>query len=224
MKKNAQSETTIKEKSLHSAKPEHAALHLSSRFTAAVDYARAIHVERRKGTGIPYMAHLLGVASLVMGEAGQPGVAVNEDMVIAAILHDVVEDHGGRVRLEDVRHNFGDEVARMVSGLSDTFSVDAHDKEPWPERKRAYVERLRREPADVQLISAADKLYNARTMLEDYRQVGAKIWARFHRGRNDQIGYFRALLDVFHAAGSNRIVAELTRVVDKLDRISADEA
>ncbi len=69
-------------------------LHLSSRFTSAIDYARHIHIERRKGTGIPYMAHLLGVAALVMGESGHAGFPVTEDMVIAALLHDAAEDHG----------------------------------------------------------------------------------------------------------------------------------
>src|SRR5947209_20377294 len=98
---------------------ENRPLHFSERFTRAVDYARHLHIERRKGTGIPYMAHLFGVASLVMGEAGLAGFPVNEDMVIAALLHDAVEDHGGAARLEDIRRNFGAEGARMVEGLSD---------------------------------------------------------------------------------------------------------
>lgn len=197
------------------------ALHLSSRFTSAVDYARAIHIERRKGSGIPYMAHLLGVASLVMGETGHVDIPVTEEMVIASILHDVVEDHGGKTRLEDVRHNFGDEVARMVAGLSDTLAEDPHNKDAWPERKENYVKQLRDEPADVQLISAADKLYNARSMLDDYRIVGEALWGRFKRGRDDQMRYFRALIDVYKAAGTNRIVEELERVTDQLERISA---
>src|SRR5208282_2880771 len=88
-------------------------LHLTSRFTSAVDYARHIHIERRKGTDIPYMAHLLGVASLVMGEAGHAAVPLTEDMVIAALLHDAAEDQGGEPRLRDIEQNFGPEVARM---------------------------------------------------------------------------------------------------------------
>lgn len=107
---------------------ETAALHLSSRFTSAIDYARIVHIERRKGTGIPYMAHLLGVASLVMGEAGHAGFPVTEDMVIAALLHDAAEDHGGMLRLMDIEHNFGSNVARMVAGLSDSLA-----KEYWQE-------------------------------------------------------------------------------------------
>jgi (p)ppGpp synthase/HD superfamily hydrolase len=199
-------------------------LHLTSRFTSAVDYARHIHIERRKGTDIPYMAHLLGVAALVMGEAGHAVVPVTEDMVIAALLHDAAEDQGGEPRLRDIEQNFGPEVARMVEGLSDSLSEDAGNKQPWIERKRAYIERLREEPADVRLISVADKLYNARAILEDYREIGAEVWQRFKRGRKDQIWYFDELLRVYKQFEPSRIVDELERVVNELREISAEEA
>jgi (p)ppGpp synthase/HD superfamily hydrolase len=189
---------------------------LSGRFTSALDYARVLHIERRKGTEIPYMAHLLGVASLVMGEAGHVRFAVTEEMVIAAVLHDAAEDHGGDARLKDIAHNFGAKVARMVEGLSDSLAEDADNKRPWLERKQAYVERLRGEKPDVQLISAADKLYNARAILADYRVIGAEIWRRFKRGRGDQIRYFDELLKVYKSAGTNRIVGEFGRVVEEL--------
>lgn len=169
------------------------------------------------------MSHLLGVASLVMGEAGQVPFPVTEDMVIAALLHDAVEDHGGSQRLEDIQYNFGSEVARMVEGLSDTFAEDSSRKENWEDRKHAYIARLRTEPSDVQLISAADKLYNARTILDEYRAIGPRVWERFKRGREQQIWYFTELLKVFKSAGTNRIVDELERVVGELTRISAGE-
>jgi (p)ppGpp synthase/HD superfamily hydrolase len=199
-------------------------LHLTSRFTSAVDYARTLHIARRKGTGIPTMAHLLGVASLVMGEAGLSGALVTEDMVIAAILHDAVEDHGGDTRLEDIRQNFGPNVARMVEGLSDTLAEDPHSKEDWDERKRAYIERLRGEPADVRLISVADKLYNARSIVEDYSVIGSEVWRRFKRGRDLQIWYFETILGVFKSFGKSRIVDEFERVVVELKQISAKDA
>jgi (p)ppGpp synthase/HD superfamily hydrolase len=198
-------------------------LHLTARFTAAIDYARILHIERRKGTSIPSMSHLLGVASLVMGEAGQVPFAVTEDMVIAALLHDAVEDHGGLPRLEDVRRNFGEAVAQMVEGLSDSLSEDSNAKAPWEERKADYLERLRTEPPQVQLISAADKLYNSRTILDEYRSIGPKVWERFKRGREQQLWYFKELLKVFKSAGTNRIVDEFERVVLELDRISAGD-
>jgi len=196
-------------------------LHLSARFTQAVDYARTLHIERRKGTDIPFMAHLLGVAALVLGEAGH--APVTEDMVIAALLHDAAEDHGGQLRLDDIDHNFGPDVANMVEALSDSLTEDPNKKDPWAERKRNYLKRLRKEPANVQLISAADKLYNARAILDDYRKIGPEVWTRFKRGRKHQLWYFRELLKVFKASGKNRIVAELERVTEKLKRISAGE-
>jgi (p)ppGpp synthase/HD superfamily hydrolase len=198
-------------------------LYLGPRFIQAVDYARHLHIERRKGTTIPFMAHLLGVASLVMGEAGRVPFPVTEEMVVAALLHDAVEDYGGASRLADVAHNFGPEVARMVEGLSDTLVEDPCKKEPWEERKKGYLDRLRTEPLDVQLISAADKLYNARTVLDEYRVIGPEVWKRFKRGRDLQIWYHRELLKSFKASGSNRIVDEFERVVDELERISAAE-
>jgi (p)ppGpp synthase/HD superfamily hydrolase len=199
-------------------------LHLTTRFTSAVDYARHIHIERRKGTDIPYMAHLLGVASLVMGEAGNAGFPVTEDMVIAALLHDAAEDQGGLPRLRDIEQNFGPDVARMVEGLSDSLSEDPGNKQSWPERKQAYIERLRGEPADVRLISVADKIYNARSILEDYREIGPLVWERFKRRRAEQIWYFDELLAVYKSTGTSRIVEELERVVEELRQISAAEA
>lgn len=188
---------------------------LGSRFTQAVEYARHLHTEFRKGTRIPYMAHLLGVASLVLGEAGGR-VPVTEDMVIAALLHDTVEDHGGMPRLNEVERLFGPGVARMVAGLSDTFAEDHNNKEGWEERKMAYIDRLRTEHDDVLLISAADKLYNAKSILDDYREIGDAVFERFHRGAEQQLWYFDELLAVFRAHPHNRIVDELDRVVEKL--------
>jgi (p)ppGpp synthase/HD superfamily hydrolase len=199
-------------------------LYLTARFTSAIDYARHIHIERRKGTDVPYLAHLLGVASLVMGEVGYVHFPVTEDMVIAALLHDAAEDHGGLPRLRDIEQNFGSNVARMVDGLSDSLTEDPSKKQSWLERKQTYIQKLREEPADVQLISAADKLYNARAILEDYREVGPRVWERFKRGRNDQIWYFDELIKVFRLSGVNRIVGELERVVNELRQISAEEA
>jgi (p)ppGpp synthase/HD superfamily hydrolase len=198
-------------------------LFLSARFTAAVDYARHLHIETRKGSNIPAMAHLLGVASLVMGENGHAPVPVTEDMVIAALLHDAVEDHGGKPRLRDIEHNFGANVARMVAGLTDSFEEDAAQKQSWEERKAGYIERLAKEPLDVQLISAADKLYNARTILSDHRDVGAKVWQRFKRGRKEQMGYYRELLRVFKQQPTNRIVEEFERVVAELEAETAND-
>jgi (p)ppGpp synthase/HD superfamily hydrolase len=196
---------------------------LTERFTNAVEYARRLHTEYRKGTDIPYMAHLLGVAAIVMGEAGHQE-PVTEDMVIAALLHDTVEDHGGLPRLNDVREKFGDNVARMVAGLSDTFAEDHDKKEHWDVRKSTYLNRLAAETNDVLLISAADKLYNARAMLEDFREIGDAVWVRFHRGADQQLWYFGELLKTFKQRPRNRVVDEFERVLRELTRLISDSA
>jgi len=196
-------------------------LRLTDRFDAAVEYARTVHTGFRKGSKVPYLAHLLGVASLVMGETGHVPFAVTEDMVIAALLHDAVEDEGGLPRLADIEEKFGKEVAEIVLGCSDSVATDSDKKEEWAARKAGYIQKLRGESQGTLLVSAADKLYNARAILEDYRQVGAEVWKRFQRGRNDQIGYFEALLKVYEVKCAGwRIIGELKRVVTELKRVT----
>jgi (p)ppGpp synthase/HD superfamily hydrolase len=196
---------------------------LTERFTDAVEYARQLHTEYRKGTDIPYMAHLLGVSALVMGEAGGR-VPVTEDVVIAALLHDAVEDHGGMPRLREIEGRFGAEVSRMVAALSDTFAEDHDKKEGWDERKNNYLARLRDEPDDVLLISAADKLYNAKAILDDFNEIGPAVFARFKRGAKEQLWYFEELLKVFRAHPPNRIVNDLDRVVHELRAVTSRNA
>lgn len=199
-------------------------LHLTARFTSAIDYARQVHANYRKGTSVPYMAHLLGVASLVMGESGHVPFAVTEDMIIGALLHDAVEDEGGLPRLYDIEANFGKEVAKIVEGCTDSFEEDSNKKQEWELRKTSYIERLQKEPQGTLLVSAADKLYNARAILEDYRKVRAEVWRRFKRGRKEQLWYFNELVRVYESRGSNRLVEELQRVIVELTKLSAGES
>jgi (p)ppGpp synthase/HD superfamily hydrolase len=198
-------------------------LHLTARFTRAIDYARQVHVNYRKGTTVPYVAHLLGVASLVMGESGHVRFPVTEDMVIGALLHDAVEDEGGLPRLRDIEANFGKEVAKIVEGCTDSFEEDSSKKLEWEVRKKSYIDRLRKEPEGTLLVSAADKLHNARAILEDYREIGAAVWSRFKRGRKEQLWYFGELSKVFEERGPNRLTEELKRVIGELKRLSAGE-
>jgi len=194
---------------------------LTDRFTRAVDYAREIHVGTRKGSPVPYIAHLLGVVSLVLGERGRVPFPVTEDMAIAALLHDAVEDEGGMPRLRDIEKRFGPEVAKMVEGCTDSFEQDPSKKQPWEERKGSYIERLQSELPSTLLVSVADKLYNTRAILEDYRELGPKVWERFKRGREQQLWYLDELLKLYaKKCGSWRIVSELKRTVDELVQIS----
>ena len=114
---------------------------LSEKVTEAFEYARSFHSEFRKGTRIPYMAHLMGVAAMVLAESDGK-VRVTEEMVMAALLHDVVEDHGGHPRLREVEAKFGKNVARMVEGLTDSFADAKAEKERWEDRKKRYLARL----------------------------------------------------------------------------------
>ncbi|MGA7885671.1 MAG: HD domain-containing protein, partial [Acidobacteriaceae bacterium] len=139
----------------------------------------------------------------------------------------VVEDHGGMTRLHEVEQRFGANVARTVEGLSDSFAENQHPKDEWKKRKSEYIERLRHEPDDVLLISAADKLYNAKTILDDFKDIGEAIWKRFNRGADQQLWYFDELLAVYLLRPRNRIVNELERVVGELavltPKVSSEE-
>jgi (p)ppGpp synthase/HD superfamily hydrolase len=145
-------------------------------------------------------------------------------MVIGALLHDAVEDEGGLPRLRDIEANFGKGVAKIVEGCTDSFEEDSSRKQEWELRKKSYIDRLRNEPEGTLLVSAADKVYNARAILEDYREHGAAVWSRFKRGRNEQLWYFAELSKVYEKRGSNRLTEELKRVVCELTQLSAGES
>ena len=187
---------------------------LSSRFDDALAFAVDLHREQpRKGTGVPYVSHLLSVAALVLENGG------SEDQAIAALLHDAVEDQGGKPRAAEIRERFGDLVAEIVDGCTDT---DVSPKPPWRLRKEAYVARVRNEPAHVRLVSAADKLHNARTMVTDLRIHGPALWERFNAGRDETLWYLESLVAAFREAGTTPIVEELARTVSELRAVSGN--
>jgi (p)ppGpp synthase/HD superfamily hydrolase len=184
---------------------------LGQRFHEAFLFASASHAEQtRKQTTTPYIAHLMTVSALVLEAGG------NEDLAIAALLHDVVEDCGGKPMLEEVRERFGPRVAHVVAGCTDS---DTCPKPPWRERKEAYLEHLRTADPDVRLVSAADKLHNAREILRDYRADGELVWQRFGGRREGTLWYYRALAEEFRRPPGNRLVDELNRVISELDRL-----
>jgi (p)ppGpp synthase/HD superfamily hydrolase len=188
------------------------AMILTSRFDQAIHYTTLIHAgQTRKGTSIPYLSHLLGVTSIVL-EHGQ-----SEDEAIGALLHDAGEDAGGDGRIADIRCRFGDAVADIVQGCTDAVVIP---KPPWRQRKEDYIAHVRHAPASVRLVSAADKLHNARSILRDYRQLGENLWSRFNGGKEGTLWYYRALTDAFRAAGSNELIDELDRTVRELERLT----
>jgi (p)ppGpp synthase/HD superfamily hydrolase len=182
------------------------------KFEDALIYATHLHRDQtRKGTKIPYITHLLAVASIV-GENGG-----TEDEVVAALLHDTPEDRGGKERLEEIRARFGDEVAEIVDGCTDTYE---DPKPEWRPRKEAYVAHVAKASPSVRLVSAADKLHNARSILADLRSLGDELWDRFTGGKEGTLWYYHALVEAYAEAGSNPVVEELDRVVREIEALA----
>jgi (p)ppGpp synthase/HD superfamily hydrolase len=186
-------------------------LPLGPRFRRALGYAARIHAKQfRKGTKRPYVAHLLGVASTVLTHGG------DEDEAIAALLHDAVEDQGGKPRLRDIGRKFGGRVARIVAGCSD---ADAELKPPWLERKEHYLGHLRRgADSSVRLVSAADKLYNARETLADLRKDHGAVWSRFKGGKQGTLWYYQEVAKILRRKGPKGLAWELDQVIKELRR------
>jgi len=185
---------------------------LSNRFSEALTYAAELHATQiRKGSGVPYIAHLLGTASIAL-EYG-----ANEDEAIAALLHDAIEDQGGPPTREAIRRRFGDTVTAIVDGCTDS---DATPKPPWRERKQAYIDRILTASSSVRLVSAADKLYNVRSILKDSRQVGDSVWERFTGRKDGSLWYYRSLVEAFRQAESTPLVEELDCTVLELEQFS----
>ena len=183
----------------------------TARFEAALVYAHQVHQnQRRKGTGIPYIAHILGVAALAM-EYG-----ATEDEAIGALLHDAAEDGGGEATLAEIRARFGDAVADIVLGCSDSLVEDPEDKLPWRERKENYLAHLEHATPSVLLVSAADKLHNVRSIMRDYREHGTEIWERFQGRRDGTLWYYETVADTLMRRYSAQLTRDLQDDVDAL--------
>jgi GTP pyrophosphokinase len=185
---------------------------LTSRFDDALVYARQLHdAQVRKGSGTPYIGHLLAVAALVLEQGG------SEDEAIAALLHDAVEDQGGAATREEIRRRYGDPVVAIVDGCTD---ADREPKPPWRQRKEEHLAHLTTASPSVRLVVTADKLHNARSILTDYRRHGEAIWDRFRGGRDGTLWYYRAMADALRAAGPPPLIDELDRTVTELEQLA----
>ncbi len=184
---------------------------LSYSFTEALVYANELHAtQTRKGSKVPYISHLLGVASIAL-EYG-----ADEDEAIAALLHDAIEDQGGPPIREEIRMKFGERVTEIVDGCTDT---DTTPKPPWKERKKAYIAHITNASPSVRLVSAADKLHNIRSILKDYRIQGDLLWDLFKGGKQGTLWYYRSLVTAFCQADPTPIVIELDRRVTELESL-----
>jgi (p)ppGpp synthase/HD superfamily hydrolase len=191
---------------------------LTGRFLAAVSLAQEVHGHvRRAGTEIPYLAHLLVVTGLVLEDGG------DEDQAIAAMLHDAVEDGGGRSMLARITRTFGSRVAAIVEGCSD--NVDGHPEEPWIERKRRYLAHLPEVDDDAVLrVALADKVHNIRSIVRDYRGEGHALWERFSQKTvHEQLWYYQGLLDFFAVRRPGPLTDDLRLGIAELAALAAHD-
>jgi (p)ppGpp synthase/HD superfamily hydrolase len=183
-------------------------LKLTDKFEEALVYATRLHANQiRKISGVPYIAHLLSVAALVLEAGG------TEEEAIAALLHDSIEDQGGKATREEIRQCFGDKVVAIIDGCTEW---DTLPKPPWQERKKRYLENLRHASTSVRRVSLADKLHNARSLLADWRRYGDSIWTHFKAGREGTLWFYQSLVQVYSQTGSDCMTEELERVVSQL--------
>jgi (p)ppGpp synthase/HD superfamily hydrolase len=181
---------------------------LSDRFGKALKFAFKLHQSQfRKGSQVPYISHLLHVTAIVLEQGG------SENQAIAALLHDAVEDQGGYETLSKIKERFGSEVAEIVDGCTDAYTVP---KPEWKERKKAYLEKMKGSPDGTILVSLADKVHNARSILSDLLDSGEEVWDKFKGGKEGTLWYYQSLVDIFQASPYPRLTAELKDLVDEI--------
>ncbi len=194
----------------------------TEKFATALVYATRLHAtQTRKISGVPYISHLLSVAALVLEAGG------NEQEAIAALLHDTIEDQGGNQTRGEIREIFGDGVVEIIDGCTE---CDTLPKPPWKERKLKYLENIRHGSPSVRLISIADKLHNARSLLADARQYQTtqkSIWSEFKAGKEGTLWFYRELLQIYQSFSTendgeyrtNLLVEDFSQVVDELEKL-----
>ncbi len=184
---------------------------ITDRFGEAVQWAAELHQGQvRKATGVPYISHLLAVSCIVLEHGG------DESEAIAGVLHDAIEDT--TATRADIEERFGPVVASIVDACSDS---ECKPKPPWRERKQAHLDDLRLlgEDRSTLLVVAADKLHNARSVIEDHRHVGDALWGRFNAGPEEQLWYYRSVSEIIAAQLGGAIADDLSTAIDQLTEV-----
>lgn len=192
---------------------------LTIRYTAAFQLAFEVHGHQlRKSTSIPYISHVMSVSALVLEAGG------DEDCAIAGLLHDAVEDApDGRVMLDRIRGQFGPRVAAIVTACSDASAVPGQPKEPWRKRKESYLAHLAMADADALLVSACDKLHNARAIVADLREIGPALWHRFTvTEAADHLWYYQSVSDAFSTRVQPRLASAVRDAVVEMTQLGSD--
>lgn len=164
-------------------------MRLTNQFSQALQLAHRLHQDQNRKSGdVPYLSHLMGVSALVLRYGG------TEEEAIAALLHDAVEDQGGQKTLKIIEKQFGNIVAHIVDGCSDS---DIIPKPPWKERKLNYINHLRTTDEGTMIVAASDKLYNAEDCIRTYAIIGEGLWDLFNPPREETKWYYQSLAEVF---------------------------
>lgn len=188
---------------------------LTERFEDALVYAARLHAkQKRKRSDVPYIAHLLAVTALVLEDGG------DGDEAIAALLHDAVEDQGGRQRLEEIRQRYGERVATIVDACTDSYTIP---KPPWRQRKEQFIAAMKDADASIQRVALADKVHNARSTLRDLRVEGEKAWDRFNGGKEGTLWYYHSLIEAFSWHNQSELLEEFKRLVVEIEQTRLGE-
>ncbi len=188
---------------------------LGQRFEQALSLAIQVHAnQRRKDSGAPYIAHVLGVTALVLEDGG------SEDEAIAALLHDSAEDQGGEEMLATIRAKFGEKIAAIVDECSDTLEMP---KPPWQARKQNHLARLEHASPEAIRVMAADKVYNSRNLLRGLLERGDTIWENFKGGRDGTLWYFKQMHNILNKIHPGYLTNELFRAIEDIELISPDK-
>ncbi len=184
---------------------------LTDRYLSALDLAFKLHqTQTRKGSQhVPYFTHLMSVSAMVLENGG------SEDQAIGALLHDAVEDQGGKKTLYLIKKRFGADVAEIVEGCSDSDTIP---KPPWKNRKIAYLEKIKHASDTIKLVSLADKIHNARSILQDLQTEGEATWSKFTGGKDGSLWYYQSLVEIFDNSPFPFLKQELHQLVDEITK------
>ena len=189
---------------------------LTSRFEDALQLASDLHRrQKRRTTQVPYMAHLMGVSALALEATAYHEPIDREAIAIGALLHDAIEDQGDKITLADIRERFGEHVHNIVLGCTDDIpDPDRKKRTTWRERKERFVASIGNKHRDVQLVCCADKLYNSRAIMIDYRKIGEQIWDRFSAEKSQTLWYYESLQQAFESSwNDNPLLPEFSTEV-----------
>ena len=192
---------------------------LGQKFDEAIALAAELHRNQiRKDAPIPYISHLMAVASIVLEANAYRPMDNLEDVAIGALLHDAIEDQGHKIDLDEIRAKFGDTVHRIVLECSDAVvTEEGQEKPPWKERKATYLSKIASKSKDTLLVSCADKLHNARCILFDYDRIGDRVWDRFSGGKEGTVWYYESLAQEFAKAWpENPLLPDFQALVSRM--------